>query len=162
MGHIQNQNLSFGIINNTFINIYNEENQILHIDNECYFIFQNISDYHKLLIGRGVIVDDNINDGMNKTYFIKLLEIIESPEIINKFIYGKQFSLIKYDNNKITGSYIKYITDKTLMKFFENNLFKIDGFFVRKKLELITKLKDEFNLVIINDLENQLKEIKGN
>jgi len=156
---MEHQNLSFGIINNTFINIYNEENQILHIDNECYFIFQNISDYHKLLIGKGIIVDDNINDGMNKTYFIKLIEIIENPEIINKFIYSKQFSLTKYIDNKITGNYNKYITDKTLISFFETNLFKIDGFFVRRNLELINKLKKDFNLVIVDDLQKQLNEV---
>lgn len=155
------ENLSFGVINNTFINIYSEENSILHIGNECFFIFQNIADYHKLLIARGIIIYDKINDGMNKTYFIKITEILENPEIINKFIYGKQFSFNKFEKNKLTGIRNFYITDKTTIDFFDNNLLKIDGFFVRKSLESINKLRLEFNTIIIQDLKNQLNDIEN-
>lgn len=163
-------NNSFGVhplINNSFINIYSADNPILNINDECYFLFTNNQDYHKLLIGKGIVYHDTINDGMNKVYYVKLHEIIETPKTIKTFVNKKQFLLYKININKLKGidkkniGYnVKYINDETDKEFLDNNLFKIDGFFIRETLNNIIELKKDFNKVIIMDLQNQMKDLE--
>lgn len=154
------------LVNNSFINIYSDDNPILNIGDEGYFLFHNNQDYHKLLIGRGIIFHDTINSGMNKIYYIILHEIIETPKIVHKFVIKRQFMLYKKTVEKIKsidknfGYSVKYIMDETDKEFFENNMFKIDGFFMRANLNAIIELKKDFNKVIIDDLQNQIKDLE--
>lgn len=150
---------SFGFINNTFINMYTKDNPLLNIADECYFLFNNIEDYHKLLIGRGIIYEDTINDGIYKTYYVHLLEIIENPETIKNFVYDKQFALVKFNNNKLTGNKTQYINEEMPASFYEVNLFKVECFFIRPTLEKILNLKRDFTKVIIDDLNKQLSDL---
>jgi hypothetical protein len=157
----------FGVVNNQFINIYTKDNPILNIGDSCYFLFHNISDFHKLLIGKGIICEDSINDGMHKTYYVKLEEIIETPDVINKFVYEKQFILTRYagsansDIKKITGNRVHIITNKTSLSFLNTNLFEVNGFFIRNTLELIKGLKSEFTNIIMEDLKQQLSDLEN-
>jgi hypothetical protein len=152
---------NFGLIGNNYINLYSDDNPMLHINDECYFLFNNIVDYHILLIGKGKIIKDYITDGMHKTYFIQLEEIIESPEILKKFIYNKQFNFQKLIEEKV-NNYINTfaISENTELTFFAENLMKIDCFFVRSNLENILILKEDYKKTIISDLKKQLSELE--
>jgi hypothetical protein len=147
---------TFGFINNEFINLYSKENPILEKDDSCFFLFSNDIDYHRPLIGRGVIVEDKFTDGMSKVYFIKLVEILESPKTINDFIYGKQFTI--FPISEVLHN--KKLIQVTANFEFNKISFKIDAFFVRKTIELITELRKEYISILRKDILKQLKDIE--
>lgn len=155
------KNNFFGYIDNMFINLYSKENPILFTNDKCYFLFNNISDIHRPLIGYGTIFDDQHTDGMNKIYFIALEEIFEDDSTIKKFLHSnKTVMLHNYANESLTKSQkVHFLTPKTNQEFFNNNLFRIEAFFIRSTLEEIIKLRSEFVVVIKKDLEEQISDI---
>ncbi len=149
---------NFGLIGNEFINLYSEENPILEKNDNCYFMFTNNNDYHRPLIARGIIVQDKFTDGMNKTYHIRLLDILESPKTISDFIFNKPFTVYPYSNN--------FLSTKRLVQLgetfdFSTNLFKITAFFVRTTEQKIIDLRKEYITVIRQDVLKQLKDIES-
>ena len=88
----------------SFINTYNDDNPILEIGDECYFIFFNSVDYHIPLIGRGTIIYDRFNDTINKHYFISLKEILEKKSIKDKFIEDIQLTLFPFNKETLNVS----------------------------------------------------------
>jgi hypothetical protein len=149
----------FGYINGEFINLYSKENPILETNDICYFIFSNLTDYHRPMIAKGLIIEDIFTDGLNKEYFIKILEIIESPKIINDFFIGKQFEICPIkDGGLISNRKIIQASNKFN---FEQNLFKIESFFVRNTLEKIITLRQEYINIIRDDLTKQLNELNS-
>lgn len=147
----------------SFINTYNDDNPILEIGDECYFIFFNSVDYHIPLIGRGTIIYDRFNDTINKHYFISLKEILEKKSIKDKFIEDIQLTLFPFNKETLNVStkakYIKY-NSKLDFSFFDKNLFKIEAFFIRKGIEEIINLRNEYSKIILSDLNKQIKEVQ--
>ncbi len=150
---------SFGFINSTFINIYSKDNPILNIDDECYFLFAHPIDFHRTLIGKGKVTQQIFIDGMNTLYYISLEEILENPNTINKFVYGKKFNLWKFDEGKLFTSRLLLITEQTTSEFLKTNLFKAESFFVRKTEEDIRLLQKEYTEIIRTDIIRQLSEV---
>lgn len=147
-------------VNGLFINLYSENNPILSADDECYFLFTNIIDIHRPLIGRGKIVSDIFSDGLNKIYFIELLEVIESPYIINKFINNKIFLLTPVDSENLKYQKQQILNSQTFSKdFLSKNLFKIEASFVRNNIDKINDLRKMYVSIIKKDLQNQIKDI---
>lgn len=142
--------------NGIFINQYTDENPILSKNDSCYFLFTNIEDIHRPLIGKGIVIDERFTDGMNKIYFIKLLEIMESPIIIDKFVFGK---ILQLNQLLSLNSSRMLIINNISEEFFNGNLFRIEAFFVRNSFEKITKLRQEYISIIKNDLNKQISDI---
>lgn len=144
-------------IDNTFINIYDKENPPLNVGDMCYFLFSNVYDVHVLLIGAGVVVSDKIEQGIHKTYKIKLMDVCDDPIIMRNFIFGKQFYLTPINGNeKLT-----YIHESSGAEFFNTNLFKIDCFFVRPTLQSIKELREYCNTIKIEHLNKQISDIEN-
>lgn len=153
-------NKSFGFINNQFINLYNEDNPILNNGDSCYFMFYHETTYHRTIIARGTIVNQLINDSFNIVYFVRLEELLEDKEVLESFVYGKKFSMFKINESSgILTSKLLYLTDKTTFQLLKNNLFKTEGFFVRKTLKAINELQMDYSKVIREDLQKQLDDI---
>lgn len=149
-------------LNDTFINIISEFNPLFNDNDECYFLFSSITDIHLVFIGKGIIKDNQFNDGLHKTYYIECLEFIDDKTTIVNFINNRKYTFYKIDDkntiNKL-GTNL-YITEKTDKNFYHNNLFKIDCFFVRNTLFEIEKLRQNYLQIIHDILSNQLTEIK--
>lgn len=159
------QNISkinnFRVNDRYFINLYSEENPILTSGEKCYFLFSNIFDIHRPLIGYGLIREDYFTDSLNKTYYIELIQITESQTIIDKFL-SKPVFLNQYKNQVITKSQKIHTLNKSLPdNFYKLNLFKIESFFIRKTFEQIVTLREEFVQVIKEDLYRQIDEIES-
>lgn len=156
---------NFGVekIGNTeFINFYSDTNSILHSGEKCFFLFANIYDIHRPLIGEGIIILDKFIDGLNKIYFIQLQKIHESPLIIDNYIFNNKIILTnQYKNGKVTSSSkaTRLKKDQNIFEFFEYNLMKVESFFVRKEYNQLIQLRSEYLEVIRDDLQNQIKEI---
>lgn len=147
-------------VNGLFINLYSEDNPILSIDDECFFLFTNVIDVHRPLIGRGKIHSDMFSDGLNKIYFIELLEIIESPFIIKKFINDKIFLLTPIDSENLKYQKQQILNSQNISKdFLSKNLFKIEASFVRNTLEKISDLRKMYVSIIKRDFQSQIKDI---
>lgn len=149
---------NFGIIKNEFVNLYSIDNPIMEEGEICYFLFQNTTDYHIPMVGKGLIMKDVFTDGMNKTYFIKILEILESPKIISEFIYQKTFELLPIRNGIIGVKKINPVSNKT---GFDNHVLPIEAFFVRKTEDKIRELRSEYISCIKKDIQKQLKDIES-
>lgn len=146
----------------TFINMYNVDNPILEVGETCYFIFFNSIDYHIPLIAKGRITFDRFNDTVNKHYFISLLELYDEKNIFDKFVFDKQIQLYNYNETTecvSTKPRVYKFTDKFELPFFDNNLMKIECFFVRNNLEAIKELQQDFAKIIREDISKQLLEV---
>ena len=150
---------NFGYLNGLFINFYTDENPILNTDDECYFLFSNANDLHKLMIGRGKIIYDFFNDGLNKLYYVRLDEVIEDSKTLDNFFYRKNIQLSKYVNEKIVSKTLQVITKETTIDFFETYLFKVECFFIRNDLEKIKLLRSDYYKVVIDELQKQIKDM---
>lgn len=146
----------------TFINVYTNENPILEIGDSCYFIFFNSVDYHIPLLARGRVVFDRFNDTINKHYFISILELFDPKNVYDKFIFDKQIQLYPYNNTTefvSTKPKVYRFNNKFDTNFFENNLIKIECFFVRQTLDQIKELQQDVASIVRNDLAKQLLEM---
>lgn len=151
---------NFGYVDNEFINLYSDENPILEIGDNCYYLVTNIHDYHRPLICRGIVISDRFTDGMNKIYYIKCLEILESPNIISKFFIGKTFQVYSYDVQNLFLKSQKNMTFQVIYDYiFSENLFPIESFFVRNTYEKISNLRKEYINIIKKDLIKQISDI---
>ena len=149
---------SFGIIGNEFVNLYSKDNPLLGPNDSCYFIFNNMVDYHRPLLAKGIIVDDKFTDGLNKSYFIRITEIFESPKVMSTFLYGKQFEIYPYEEGILRGKKLIQIGPGFN---FNQAAFKIEAFFVRKSEEKIKELHSEYIEVLRKDIIKQLKDIEA-
>ena len=146
---------SFAYINGELINLYSKENPILEADDICYGLIFNIDDFHRPIMIKGVIVEDTFVGGMNKQYDIRIIEIIESPKIINEFVIGKQFVLT---NKNVVTKRNTLITNNFN---FNNYLIKLDAYFVRKSESEILKLRNEYIQIIRNDLQKMISDLNS-
>lgn len=149
-----------GIVGKEYINVYSKDNPILEPGDKCYFLFTNLFDYHRPLVAYGEIIEDRFSDGMNKEYYMKILEILESPVIIDKFVNGKNF----YFHDYIGGDDI-VVKNKKMQQVnkrfdYSEHLLKIESFFVRKEKEKIYELLAKYIQHIKKDVERQLKDIQ--
>lgn len=155
----------FQYIDNTFINLYTKDNPILVAGDKTYFLFSNVQDIHRKIIGSGTVIVDNFLDSMNKVYYIQLEEIFESDYIINKFLFSKKILLLNAYNgvDLATSQKTAFLNPAKLPntdpKFFKENLFQIECFFVRPTFESILQLQMEYSDVIKSDLESQIEDI---
>lgn len=146
----------------TLINLYSSENPIMEIGDECYFLFFNAIDYHIPIIGKGIILYDRFNDTINKHYFISIKEIVDSKYTIDNFVTNKQIQIYPFNKTTLQLSNKPKVHKFNIQfeqTFFDENLIKIECFFVRKNLESIKKLQKEFLDVINKDTYKILTEI---
>lgn len=151
--------IDFGINSGQLINLYSKENPILKINDICYLLVTNTVDYHMPLICKGLIIEDYFSDGMNKVYYIKILEILESPKVINDFFIDKVFSLHSYNDGIVSKR--PYIAKTNINFDFSRFLFKVECFFVRNTEEKIINLKKEYIEIIRKDLKKALLDIEN-
>ena len=108
----------------TFINSYTEENPILEIGENCFFIFFNSIDYFAPLIGEGMIKYDRFTSSINKHYFISLTKIHSNKFLVENYLLDKQFQVHFY-NNSNPGVAVKsrniIFTEKLDSEFFDEN-----------------------------------------
>lgn len=148
----------------TFINLYDKDNPILEIGDDCYFLFFNAIDFFAPIIGKGTIIYDRFNETINKVYFISISEIISSKEVKDKYFFNQQIQLYPFNKENLqisnkhkTHKFVDEVFDK---EFFDENLIKIECFYVRNNLEKILELRDELVDIILDDTQNQLNQIK--
>lgn len=161
MGNNTTKNTQFGFVENMFINLYTKDNPILFTDDLCYFLFTNIIDNHRPLIATGKIVQDKFTDGMNKSYIIELIEIYETTEVLEKYVYnGASLALYQFKDNFLTKSAkVHFINPSNQQYIFKHNVFKIESFFVRDSFDKIVALRNEYIKIIKRDLINQVSDI---
>lgn len=144
--------------NGEFINLYTKENPILETNQECYGLIFNNEDYHRPIIIRGIIIEDKFVDGLNKQYMVKILELIESPKILQEFFVTKQFYLHPIENEIIKPRKLTLITKDINLN---NFAFKIEAFYIRNSLEKIKQLRNEYISVVRKDIEKMLSDINS-
>lgn len=149
---------SFTYLNGEFINLYTKENPILEFGNECYCMIFNNTDYHRPIIIKGTIIQDKFSDGMNKQYFVKVLDILESPKTIKEFIIGKSFDVIPYHGETLHAKKTVQITN---VFNYNNYLFKVESFFIRNEEQKIRDLRTEYINIIKDDINKMLKDIEN-
>jgi len=147
----------FGFIDGEFINLYSEENPIMNTGEKCYFLFTNDVDYHRPLMAHGTIMDEEFSNGMNKIYYIKLEEFLETNTTISEFVTNKSFSShpIVDDNVQPTRKLIlaaKGFDFKTVS-------IKVEAFFARNTEEKIRELRKYYIELIRKDIVKQLADI---
>ncbi len=151
---------TFGIIGREFINLYSKENPILKQNEICYFLFTNTVDYHRPLMAKGLIVSDKFTDEMDKLYYIRIIELIESPNIIMEFFINKQFFINTYiENNDVVVPTKRTTIFRANLSYYEN-LIPVEAFFVRNTEEKIRQLRLEYCSIIKKDVLKQLKDIE--
>lgn len=153
---------SFAIIDGEYINVYNADNPMLHENDECYFLFTNVDDYHRPIIGYGTIINDQYLDGLNKQYTIKLQTVSEPEHIIENFFNNRLFRLTSKSAVKesFTNSKPLLMKEDNIEDILENNFFKIEAFFVRNSYEKILSMRNEYIEYIKSDLLRCLNDVK--
>lgn len=151
---------SFAIIDGEYINIYNDENPMLHENDECYFLFSNVDDYHRPMIGYGTVVGDQYLDGLNKQYIIKLSAVSETEDVQQRFFYNRMFRISgKSTKDTFTNSKPIVMRTENVEDILDNNFFRIDAFFVRNTYEKIEQMRVEYMGYIKNDLLRCLEDV---
>jgi len=147
----------FGLEDDTsLINIYSDENPVLKQNENCYFIFNSLTDAHIPMIGYGRILVDKYISGMDKNYYIKLLKLHSPDNVINKHFYDKQFRIAGFGDN-ISKMILQKMNKDKLQK---HPIFVIHSFFVRNTAEKITALHNDYKKIIYYDLQKQLRELE--
>lgn len=152
---------TFTVIDGEYINLYDDkDNVMLHVDDECYFLFNNVDDVHVPLIGRGIIIGDQFLDGLNRQYIIDIKEIIERDEILEHFFFNKLTRLCTRDKQDgfTTGKGV-LVKRSNFKEIMETRMIRVDAFFVRKTYELIKTMKREYMEVIRNDIAKQAADV---
>lgn len=145
-------------LNGEFINLYSKENPHLNAGDFCYGLIFNNKDYHYPIVVKCKVIQDKFNDGLNKQYYCQILEIVETPNVINNFIIGQPFNVYPYYNGIDIHSK-KIIQLSTKFKY-DKYLFMIDSFFVRPTYEQIIELRNYFKQVIKQDLMKMLSDLE--
>lgn len=157
----KSQKLLFGYVSPEFINIYSEDNPLLNPEDTCYFLLTNLVDIHYPMIAKGIIKQDMYTNDLDKSYFIQIQELFESEDNINRYFHNQTFESTKAN---VLSRFKNIIFKKHMLssksKFFEDNLVRIDGFFVRPTYTAIFELRKNYVSIIKNDLQTQLMEIK--
>lgn len=145
----------------TLVNLYSQDNPLLEIGEECYFLTFNLIDFHIPLLMKGRIVYDRFNEEINKTYYIQITELVDSEKLYEKHLYGKQlvtYNFISETETLSTRPRVLRFEKSLSLEFFETNLLKIDCFFIRKDLTKIENLRQGYIDIIVSDLYKQIKE----
>ena len=138
------------------INLYTEDNKPLEIGDSCYCLIFNTIDYYRPLLCRGIVRDEKFDNGLNKEYYVQILEIIETPRNINTFVLSKQFVVYPLDNDgKIKSRKLQVLTHRT---DYTNITFPIKSFFIRKELDQIKQIRVDFGNFMKDDLTQMLIE----
>lgn len=148
---------SFVFHDNEFINLYTEENPMLIAGEDCYFLLFNVKDYHFPVICRGKIIQDTFSDGFNKHYYIKLIEFVDPPKIVNTYMFRQSIIAYPYIGDKLQSKRVCLMSPKFN---FDKYLFKAESFFVRKTLDDILTLRREFVNYVMKDLEKMLQALR--
>jgi hypothetical protein len=153
---------TFGYNDGLFINVYTEENPILEVNDECYFLFNSLDNYHRPIIGKGKVLHDSFTDGLHKTYYIALKEICETEMVLNAHVWKKQYLLVADTNLESVKKIprVHYIYAFTKQEFLDENLFKVDCFFVRKSKEQAENLRKEYVKVILEQTKEMISEME--
>lgn len=155
--------LLFGYSSPEFINLYSEDNPILGIDDTCYFMFTNLVDIHRPMIGYGVVRGDYYSNDMNKSYYIELQKVYEESLTVDRFLHNQSFALHKYTKGEISRKgLVRNLTKQYLLTksndFLLSHLMLIEGFFVRPELSTIVDLRSRYIQIIMDDFKQQLLE----
>lgn len=152
---------SFVIIDNLHINLISDDNPMIAPGKECYFLFTNVDDIHRLMIGQGTIVDQQYLDGLNQQYIIRLDFVCENELIKKRFFYDKVFKLSQFSVNGgyTEGRYtnMRYGESESICK---KMFFKIDAFFVRDNFDKINNLRKEYSKYIIDQLKSEIFDLE--
>jgi hypothetical protein len=151
----------FGYVNDTYINMYREDNPMLEEGEECYFLFNSADNFHIQCIGRGFVVKDWFTDGLNKIYCIRLEELCDTPAFCTKYVWNREYFLInRPDEKEKKIPRLYHITESTTEGFLAENFFKTECFFVRKTLEAAINLRKEYTITVYEDMRRTLDEME--
>jgi hypothetical protein len=151
----------FGYINSVLINVYSKDNPIKEEGEQCYFLFNSVDNYHMMIVGKGTIIRDWFTEGLHKMYCIRLDEICERNDFLEKFVWGKQYFLVNNVDSQKKLPKLGIIAARTTGAFLAMNLFKTDGFFVRDTIEQITHLREEYTRIVYQDTLDTLADMRN-
>lgn len=140
-----------------FINLYSEDNPILETGDICYCCLFTNDNWHRPLIVRANIVKDKFVDGLNKQYYIRILDILESEKTVLTYWVAHPVNVYKVNSDESFQN--RTIRQITLNFDYSNYLFKVDGYFVRNSEEKIRELRKEYISVVREDLEKMINDI---
>lgn len=154
---------TFVVIDGEYINLYDpKDNPMLHVDSECYFLFNNVDDVHMPLIGRGIVVGDQFLDGLNRQYIIELKEIVERDEIQERFFFDKFTRLCSRNKQgEYTSGKPVLVRRSNFNEIIENNVLRVDAFFVRATHDAIRIMKREYLDVIHDNILKTLEDVEN-
>jgi hypothetical protein len=151
----------FGYVNDTYINLYRDDNPILEEGDECWFLFNSADNYHIMCIGRGTVVRDWFTDGLNKLYCIRLDEVCETPAFCARYVWGREYFMVnRPDDKEKKIPRLYHITENTSEAFLAENFFKVECFFVRKTVEAVLKLRREYTITVYEDTRRMMAEME--
>ena len=137
------------------INIYTEENQPLEIGDIGYCLIFNCIDYYRPILARCIIRNERFDNSLNKEYYVQILEFLETPRVVNKFIKGKQFAVYPFEDDKLRSKKLLILSNNT---DYTQICFPVKSFFIRKELDLIKTVREDFGRYMKDDLESMLIE----
>jgi hypothetical protein len=144
-------------VGNVFINMYNHDNKPLMTGDECYFMFMTNGNYHRPLLGAGIIIDVNMDDMLHNTYMIMLTSILEDINTRKKHLYNKNSNMYMISRGTVSNS-------SRIVSFhdgfdFSNWCFKVDAFFTREKLDDVTELRKYYLTKVRDDIMRMRQDI---
>ena len=153
----------FGYVDNQFINLYSVDNPIMEQGEICYFLFHSIHDYFMPIMGKGKIISDKFSDGMNKIYHVQLLSIEENMDFISTWFNDKTYHMTPLIKENVSSHSLKQLKlhHNINSKFFIDNLFKVESFFIRNSFEKIQQLKKEYISIMLEDLKSNIKDMEN-
>lgn len=138
------------------INLYTEDNKPMEIGDTCYCLIFNTIDYYRPILCRAVIRDEKFDNGLNKEYYVQILEFLETPRNINTFVLGKQFVVYPLDGeSKIKSRKLQVLTHRT---DYATLTFPVKSFFLRGELAQIKQVRYDFGVYMRDDLTQMLVE----
>lgn len=146
------------VLNGEFINLYSQDNPILEDNDLCYCMITNNTDYHRPIIIKALVVVDKFCDGLNKQYFVRIMEILESPKTIQNFFLGCPFDIYPWYDSEIHSK--KTIQINASFDY-NNNLFKVEAFFTRNTEKKILELRENYIKIIRADITKMLDDIES-
>lgn len=157
------ERMSFGVVGNEFINIYSPKNKLKVSGDFVFFLFTNVKDIHRPLIGYGQIKYDKFSFDMLKIYGIELISVYETTDTMNRFFNNQKFEMLSTSNfnKKIYLTMKNEFLNKDVNDILSDKVLNINSFFVRDNIAEVADLRQKYSKIIFKDIERQYVEISN-